>query len=59
MDPPPGFSKLCASIVYLKGSFVEQFDVAVVQSDPDDVSERIVAQAQVFGVLVLVLDLII
>jgi hypothetical protein len=41
----------------LKGSFVEQFDVAVVQSDPDDVSERIVAQAQVFGVLVLVLDL--
>jgi hypothetical protein len=41
----------------LKGSLVEQFDVAVVQSDTNDVGERVVAQAQVFGVLVLVLDL--
>ena len=41
----------------MKGSFVEQFDVPVVQTYAYDVSEGVVAAAKVFRVLVLVLYL--
>jgi hypothetical protein len=41
----------------LEGVLVVQLDVAVVEADRDDVSEGVVAEAQVLCVLVLVLDL--
>ncbi len=41
----------------MEGSFVIELDVAVVEADANDVSKRVVAQAKVLGVLVVILNL--
>ena len=42
---------------HLQGPLVVELDVAVVEPDSDDISEGVVAQAEVLSVLVVVLNL--